>query len=178
MRPVSRLLVAFAVGPLALACAIDTTGTGPAQLATSPSRGDASDDGDARSDGGGEASAHADASSDVAPEAAPVVCDRDNDGHKSKACGGDDCCDDDARVMPGATDFHETPNVCGDFDYDCDGYQTRRYGIVGCQLDFGGCSGDGFGSSTACGVAADFVTCGYVVISCNETHAQKTQPCR
>lgn len=53
-----------------------------------------------------------DAPVDVAPDA---DCDRDRDGHRALACGGDDCDDTREAVHPGA------PEWCDGVDGDCDG---------------------------------------------------------
>ena len=48
--------------------------------------------------------------------APPLDClDDDKDGHEARACGGDDCNDDDAAVYPGLLDG------CDGKDNDCDG---------------------------------------------------------
>jgi len=37
-----------------------------------------------------------------------------------------DCCDRDARARPGAGTWRSSPNNCGSFDYDCDGFETKQ----------------------------------------------------
>lgn len=52
-------------------------------------------------------------------DAAVDLCadpDRDDDGERSRECGGDDCDDDDARRYPGAAEVCDAENV----DEDCD----------------------------------------------------------
>ena len=56
--------------------------------------------------------ARADAPGDVPPDG---DCDRDGDGHRALACGGDDCDDTRGDVHPGA------PEWCDGVDGDCDG---------------------------------------------------------
>ncbi len=55
-------------------------------------------------------------------------CDMDCDGVLAPSCGGDDCCDSDPDVFPGQTEFFETANECGDYDYNCDGDEQKRGG--------------------------------------------------
>lgn len=54
------------------------------------------------------------------PADTPSCPDRDGDGHRDMACGGDDCNDNDRLVHPGAD-----PR-CADVDSDCDGTPDTR----------------------------------------------------
>lgn len=47
-------------------------------------------------------------------------CDQDGDGFVSVGCGGTDCCDIDPDAFPGQTEWFESPNACGSWDYNCD----------------------------------------------------------
>jgi hypothetical protein len=87
---------------------------------------------DAGTDDGARADSGVDAGVDVEPDEGPTdaatpdsatpdtgpvdeACDRDRDGYRAVACGGDDCNDDDPRVNPGAREG------CSFVDEDCDG---------------------------------------------------------
>lgn len=37
----------------------------------------------------------------------------------------EDCCDQDPDAYPGQTEWFTTPTACGDYDYDCDGSESR-----------------------------------------------------
>lgn len=68
---------------------------------------------DAQADAGADAARDAaDVPGDVAPDG---DCDRDRDGHRARACGGDDCDDTRGDVHPGASEW------CDGVDGDCDG---------------------------------------------------------
>lgn len=114
-------------------------------------------------------------SSSGGPDAA-TACDQDKDGFASKACGGDDCCDDDARVHPGANDWQSGPGGCGGFDFNCDGREEQRYGVKNCHMGLG-CEGTGFDQDTACGVSAAHTWC-LGILRCNELGDTQTQQCR
>ena len=68
-----------------------------------------------------------------------------------------DCCDWDVNAKPSATTAKNYPNLCGDYDWDCDGAETKKW------TDGGGC---GWGVSTdSCraepeGWASDIPDCG------------------
>src|SRR6185369_17200222 len=36
-----------------------------------------------------------------------------------------DCCDSDSQARHGAASYHTTANGCGNFDFDCDGAESR-----------------------------------------------------
>jgi hypothetical protein len=40
---------------------------------------------------------------------------------------GGDCCDSDGRAHPGQLSFFSTPDQCGSWDYDCDGYTEEQF---------------------------------------------------
>lgn len=69
--------------------------------------------------------------------------DADGDGYKAEYCGGEDCCDSDSDVHPGQTTYYGSSNACGDFDYNCDGTEEKKY--TGSTDDCGDtCSSDAF----------------------------------
>ena len=116
-------------------------------------------------------------------DAGPISpqCDQDADGHASLGgCGGDDCCDTDARAHPGDTAYFEDQDACGSFDYDCNGREDPQHGQAGCNLDFfgGSCGGDGFASSTACGATGSYTSCNYAVFTCSTSSSTRVQGCR
>lgn len=187
---VLRCALAASVALPALACGLETSGQGaagsagrgdgtPTTLPPGPraDAGAAPADASVPSTSAADASAPADAA-DAAP--APVSCDVDGDGHLATgpACGGDDCCDDDPLTAPGQTAFFTTPNGCGGFDYDCNGASEPEVGVAMCRLNFLSCDGDGFSSPTPCGAQADFVSCAFAGVLCNETRKPRTQACR
>ena len=112
------------------------------------------------------------------------ACDGDGDGYLAmgSACGGNDCCDQDAHVHPGQTAYFTQPGACGGYDYDCDGKETPEYGAVDCQWSTFSCSGDGFAAPIpGCGVFGTYTSCSipwYDVLSCTGSNAQQAQACR
>ena len=167
------------------ACSLDVTGTGSLDLGSSGSAGvDASAPDNAKTTTSADA-ASTDAAlptdeagqDATAADAAPPDCDLDNDGHNAKACGGDDCCDNDARTHPGASDYFDTADACGKFDYDCDGKESHQYGkSTPCDQAII-CADPGFVIDTACGVNAAFKTCNWA-LGCHPGDTMKTQACR
>jgi hypothetical protein len=113
-----------------------------------------------------------------------IDCDQDGDGHKAMTapCGGDDCCDTDARVHPGETAYYTTPGNCGGFDYDCDGKDTPEYGAANCSWNTFSCSGDGFQPPVpGCGVYGTFTSCSipwYNPLTCDGSNQSQAQACR
>lgn len=73
------------------------------------------------------------------------TADADGDGYgdpssEISGCAGDpgvvttqggDCCDNDANVFPGQTQYFPTANSCGNFDYDCSGSDEESIMISG-----------------------------------------------
>jgi len=51
------------------------------------------------------------------------------DGGVSNGDSGSLCCEGDPDVFPGQTAFFTKPNKCGNYDYDCDGVETKELGI-------------------------------------------------
>jgi hypothetical protein len=93
------------------------------------------------------------------------------------ACGGDDCCDNDARVHPGATDWQSSADACGSFDYDCNGQVEKQTPVANCQMTILGCQGSGFNQDTPCGADAAHTWC-LGIAACNPLPDTQTQKCR
>ena len=59
-----------------------------------------------------------------------VVTSSDSDcadpGEARSSAPAGDCCDTDSLVHPGETVFSHVANLCGSFDYNCDGIQTQQ----------------------------------------------------
>ncbi|HEY3819171.1 MAG TPA: hypothetical protein VGL81_18510 [Polyangiaceae bacterium] len=145
-------------------------------------------DGDAQLPGAEASTAGGDAAGPVeggddASTGPSATCDEDGDGYlaKTSACGGTDCCDQDAHVHPGQKSFFSQPGACGGYDYDCDGQETPEYGAANCQWSTFSCSGDGFAAPIPlCGVFGTFTSCSipwYDVLSCAGSNAQQAQAC-
>ncbi len=102
-----------------------------------------------------------DASADAKPEAGPLnACDADGDGHKSFACGGDDCCDLDSNVYPRSSPgWFDGVNRCGRYDYDCDGMVYLRFSSVQCSVINDVCGGEGFVTTPVCGATGSWEAC-------------------
>jgi hypothetical protein len=166
---------------VAVGCSLDVTGTG---LYGAPDDGGAPPSSDAA--GGGPASDVSipeDAQAEAAPgfDAASVLdsaapCDLDRDGHQAVSCGGDDCCDNDARAHPGATDWQSVKDACGSFDYDCNGQEEKQTPVANCHVTLG-CQGTGFDQDTACGLDGQRTVC-FGLFTCNSLHDTQTQKCR
>jgi len=205
---VRRPAFAAAWGLLLSACALDMGGLGAAQpdddsgAAAPPHEAAAADQSvlqadnieagevEAAGSGGDGSTSTVDAASPVdaggndSPSGPGQACDDDGDGYLAMgaACGGTDCCDQDAHVHPGQTSFFTQPGACGGYDYNCDGKETPEYGAVNCQWDTFSCSGDGFAAPIpACGAFGTYTSCSvpwYDVFSCTGNDDQQAQACR
>jgi hypothetical protein len=186
------------------ACALDVHGLGaevpaddggapatPVDAGSPPSADAGSTPESGAESGADEASAAADAA--PGPESGTTAdaasdggspCDDDGDGHAATgpACGGDDCCDHDAKVHPGQQGYFTAQSACGGYDYDCDGKESTQYAGSSCQWSSFSCSGDGFAAPVpACGAFGTFTSCSlpwYNVFSCTGSDAQQAQACR
>ena len=173
-----RFLGVFvATAVLVTACGLDVSGTGGGSGASSaPTRPDAAAPDASNVGPVGSVDASLEASPSDAPAAEASACDLDADGHAAKSCGGDDCCDNDARVHPGA-DWQGTAAACGSFDFNCDGKEEREHGVKGCHVS-GICQGDGFDQDTPCGAQAGYATCLGLFVCLGEYPDSRTQRCR
>jgi hypothetical protein len=158
---------------------VDGSGGGP-EAPTVDAQGSAADTSTSTSD----APATSDASAGDAHGEAGTPCDQDGDGYLAMgaACGGNDCCDQDAHVHPGDTAYFTTPGACGGYDYNCDGKETEEYGAENCEWSTFSCSGDGFAAPIpSCGATGTYTSCSipwYDVFSCTGSNGQQTQACR
>ena len=105
---------------------------------------------------------------------------------------GGDCCDSDGTAHPGATAYHEfARNVCGGYDYNCDGVETGQYvgvftAACASELYTGACANSGgiVSGYSACGFTATWhfcntVNCGDFGCECRDSPANLyTQMCR
>ena len=98
-----------------------------------------------------------------------------------------DCYDYDADVMPGQTSWFTTTHGGGDYDYDCDGSETKEDTTIGgchveiswssiCDEDPAGWSG----SAPACGATGNWIWDCYFSwgLDCDEDRYSKTMACR
>lgn len=167
--PVALPLVAF----VAAACSLEVVGRGrgeePGQ-STEPALPAGRD--------GGAASGDPSAPPSATTPPQPENCDVDGDGHESTACGGDDCCDTDPDVYPGAKDFHGKLNACGTWDYDCDGLIAKETPVGKCTDGFFSCSGEGFEQDTACGADGTHFECGWLFGCAHDKKTSRPQRCK
>jgi hypothetical protein len=78
------------------------------------------------------------------------------------ATAGGDCCDSDGRAHPGQTSSFPTPDQCGSWDYNCDGYVEEQFTTGPCG---------GYSGPAACGKTCIAEVLGSPV-------ARYTQACR
>lgn len=104
---------------------------------------------------------------DVSPDS--PLCDQDHDTFIGKQCGGNDCCDTDWTAKPGQTGFFTKPDLCGSFDYNCDGNEHPEFGMFSCAGGVTGCTETtGFvGGVPGCGVTGPWASsCTNQITSC------------
>ncbi|MDD5086151.1 MAG: hypothetical protein PHV16_00175 [Candidatus Nanoarchaeia archaeon] len=86
--------------------------------------------------------------------------------------GHNDCCDSDIRVYPGQTQYFTTPNNCGNYDYNCDGSETKN---TNCDKRTATTSGDITCRNSACSSTyTRYNTCSTNsagTASCGESHS-------
>jgi hypothetical protein len=141
----------------------DAPGPGTDATPDAPSDASASDASDASDTSAADSGV--DASDDVheaAVDALPV-CDEDQDTYDARGtCGGNDCCDTDAKAHPGQTTFFAQADACGSFDYNCNGQLDAQYPVnLTCGgTGLSGCSGgSAFLGDPGCGNSGLFATC-------------------
>lgn len=106
-----------------------------------------------------------------------AACDADGDGFRSPRCGGNDCCDTDASTYPGSERFFSARNACGNYDYNCDGYEEPIAGLdVQCRTKAFHCGGGGFLTVTPCGAVNTFIDCKWK-FGCKAEQMQRVQQC-
>jgi hypothetical protein len=153
-----------------------TDAAGPESNGTSGSSDSQGTDTTAPTDG----QAFADASSTVgdtdvadaagAEDTGRELCDRDEDGSESEACGGEDCDDNDPDVHPEQTRYFVTPNESVGFDYNCSGPIERDPSepSLSCSLELAQCdpTAQGFMGETLpeCGKQGDWGQCAQVQV--------------
>ncbi len=77
------------------------------------------------------------------PVGTPIDSDGDDDTYNAEAGedAGDDCCDSDPLVYPGATGYSSTPSACGTYDRNCDGSMTpENANLANCAFVEGVCT--------------------------------------
>jgi hypothetical protein len=152
---------------LVVACSLNTQGSGP--------------DGTSQTTSSSEPVPMSDSS--AAPESpkhkhAITNCDADGDGFLSVLCGGTDCCDGDPGAHPGAEGFHDKPNACGSWDWNCDEKVEQETPPAKCKEGFLSCSGEGFEVDTPCGQEGTHYTCGYFFGCTKENQQKRPQRCK
>ena len=166
-------LIRFGVavlGAVALAsCSFDRTGAGDEQ---SPATADA-----AQEDPADASTNPADATEFDAPPM-PLCKDDDGDGFMfpriaGADCGVLDCNDSDELVNPDQDGAFTTPNTDGDFDYNCDGVETKladtSQGEDCNRPPFGSCEGTGWLEGVpGCGESGVYHRCDSDIFSCFE----------
>jgi hypothetical protein len=97
----------------------------------------------------------------------------------------EDCCDIDWQANPDWTEHRSIPNWCGDYDWDCDGSETKGLTTEGsCGLDFSICGADPpgwrYASPPSCGSSGDWVVgcdVDWWSASCDEVYTTMSQTC-
>jgi len=97
-----------------------------------------------------------------------LYCVGDHAGYRDSCTRYDDCHDGDANIYVGQTSYFTTPNIGGNYDYNCDSVETKQWTITGgchtciftdiCEIKiFGGLGWDA-ASAPACGVSGWYIT--------------------
>ena len=123
------------------------------------------------------------------PDRAPDGCASGGWTTRAPTTGATDCADHEARAFPGQTEWFETAipgaPAAADFDYDCDGVETKRWtvaGFVGCRVAPAGCVQEegwsppiGSPGVPECGVSERYFVC---ASGCVNDFSTRVQPCR
>ena len=150
MRPEPVILLAC-LGAVALACNLYAGGRSGGSIVDA-------------TDGGEDDATAPDFDAAAVVDAADVVvdatnpCDKDKDGYTDRYCGGNDCCDLDALVHIGVTDFFDHKNACARWDYNCDDLSEQEFHA---ETSCANCSDKYFTAPTACGDTGTLVTCSF-----------------
>lgn len=136
-------------------------------------------DGDSPETSPGDGSASGKTEADADAGTLTCTTDKDNDGHIARACGGDDCNDDDPLVHPGQAFVSEVPKSPNIGDWNCDGTVTKEHASgVSCQFFTCG-QQKGFTGSPPCGTEGDYITCKLDGINCIVgTTVKQLQACK
>jgi len=93
-----------------------------------------------------------------------------------------DCCDKDSRAHPNQWSYFTSTNLCGTWDYDCNGYEDKEYpDWGGCRLVDLSCNPtSGFVNGTGnCGEVAQFlISCTWDFGACDQNTQARTRACR
>ncbi len=119
---------------------------------------------------------------------AQLCKDEDGDGFKfpivpGSDCGVLDCNDSDELAHPDQDGAFTTPTSVGDFDYNCDGVETKvadtRDGDECNRPPFGSCEGTGWlGGVPDCGEVGVYHRCDSDIFSCFEAEqTELAMPC-
>ncbi len=92
----------------------------------------------------------------------------------------DDCCDESASAYPYSSNWTDS-EVCGSYDMDCDGVETRRWDrAISCDVTWSGCSETSgwYGWVPLCGSTYYWGDCDSFPICVAETDGTRRQECR
>ena len=100
------------------------------------------------------------------------------------AADGPDCCDEDYDAKPSATGWSDERTECGDYDWNCDGLETRLWKNYGTCGIWPACGFDVFsegwvGSIPYCGVVEYWLEdCDNDFPGCDPEYTTKEQQCQ